>query len=238
MSRPTPLAAATANELAAFPRLAYILAGYFAAVMASSLLATTASALTGASEAPMVLLAGQLGFWGVLVAAVAYPARRVGVVPALGGLRLDWRVSDVPVGATLGVLAQLVVVPALYLPLRGFVDADELARPARELLDRVSGLELVVMGVAVVLVAPVVEELFFRGLLLGALRRRWGTGVAVVVSSLVFGVTHFQPLQFVALTAAGVIFAGAAERTGRLAPAIAVHAGFNATTFVALTLVA
>lgn len=93
-------------------------------------------------------------------------------------------------------------------------------------------------SVAVVLVAPVVEELFFRGLLLGALRRRWGTGVAVVGSSLVFGVTHFQPLQFVALTAAGLMFAGAAVRTGRLAAAIAVHAGFNATTFVALALVA
>lgn len=55
---------------------------------------------------------------------------------------------------------------------------------------------------------------------------------------MVFGVTHFQPLQFVALTAAGLMFAGAAVRTGRLAAAIAVHAGFNATTFVALALVA
>ena len=226
-----------AKEPAETPGVRYVLAGYLGALLASSLLALAALAVTGDSESPVVLLAGQLGFWAVLAAAIAYPARRLGLVPALGGLRLNWRIADLPLGATLGVAAQLVVVPLIYLPLRSFVDSDELARPARELLGGVGGAELVVMGVAVVVVAPVVEELFFRGLLLGTLRRKWGTGVAIGVSSVVFGMTHFQPLLFVALTAVGAIFAGAAVRTGRLAPAIAVHAGFNATTFVVLTLI-
>ena len=94
------------------------------------------------------------------------------------------------------------------------------------------------MGAAVIVVAPVVEELFFRGLLLGEMQRRWGTAAAVAASSVVFGATHFQPLQFPGLTAAGAVFAIAAVRTRRLGPAIAVHAGFNATTFVALVFIA
>ena len=220
----------------ASPGLAYTLSGYAGALVASALVAAAASAVTGSREAPVVLLAGQVGFWSVLVGAVAHQARRIGVVPTLGGLRLDVRLVDVTVGAALGVLTQLVLIPALYIPLRGFLDIDELARPARDLLDRVEGPGLIVMGLAVVLVAPVVEELYFRGLLLGALRPRWGTGAAVMGSSMVFGVTHFQPLQFVGLFAAGLIFAGAAVRTGRLLAAVAVHAGFNATTLVALTL--
>src|SRR3546814_11865671 len=65
------------------------------------------------------------------------------------------------------------------------------------------------MGVGVVLVAPVVEELFFRGLLLGTVRERWGTFAAVIGSSVFFGATHFQPLQFAGLTAAGLVFAAA-----------------------------
>lgn len=92
------------------------------------------------------------------------------------------------------------------------------------------------MAVGVIVIAPVVEELFFRGLLLGAMRGRWGTVIAVAGSAVVFGATHFQPLQFPALAVAGAVFATAAVRNGRLGPAVAAHAGFNATTFVALVL--
>src|SRR3546814_13149860 len=84
------------------------------------------------------------------------------------------------------------------------------------------------MGVGVVVVAPVVEELFFRGLLLGTVRERWGTFAAVIGSSVFFGATHFQPLQFAGLTAAGLVFAAAVVKTGRLGSAIEVHVGFNA----------
>ncbi len=51
---------------------------------------------------------------------------------------------------------------------------------------------------------------------------------AVIVSSLVFGAVHLQPLQFPALVAVGVVFALLALRTGRLGPSIFAHIGFNA----------
>ncbi len=45
-----------------------------------------------------------------------------------------------------------------------------------------------------VVFAPLVEELFFRGLLLRSLQRRVGTGRAVALSSVLFGLAHPQPL--------------------------------------------
>ena len=153
----------------------------------------------------------------------------------MGAIRSELHASDAR-GLVLGVTTQLVLLPLLYLPFRSWFDEDDLSAPAEDLLADFNGILLVLMGVGVVLVAPVVEELFFRGLLLGTVRERWGTFAAVIGSSVFFGATHFQPLQFAGLTAAGLVFAAAVVKTGRLGSAIAVHVGFNATTFAALVL--
>jgi len=216
-------------------RLLVALVGYVTAIAVSALVGGLAVSATGTSDSIAVLLVGQVAFWSVLVGTVVVADR--GSVGA-GAVAVRFRWSDLPVGALAGVATQLVLVPAICLPFRRFIDEDDLAAPARDLLGRVDGAGLVVMAVSVIVVAPLVEELFFRGLLLDAIRTRWGTVAAVAGTSVVFGATHFQPLQFPALTLAGAVFAIAAARTGRLGTAVAVHAGFNATTFTALVLLA
>lgn len=210
-------------------------AGYVAAIVVSVLAGGIAASVTGDADGVATMVAGQVGFWAVLVATVLHeaPARGRPLAERLG-LRFRW--VDVPVGVCVGVATQLLVIPALYLPFRSLLDDDDLSGPARDLLSSASGLGLAVIGVSVVVVAPVVEELFFRGLLLGAMQRRWGAVTAVVASSVVFGATHFQPLLLPALATAGAVFAVSAVRTGRLGTAIAVHMAFNATTFVAVGL--
>jgi len=217
------------------PRLGIVFAGYVAAIAASALTGGVAASLTGDADGMGTMVAGQIGFWAVLVATVLYeaPGRGRPIVDRVG---LRFRLLDAPVGLIVGVATQLVVVPALYLPFRSLVDDEDLSGPARDLLGDASGLGLVVIGVSVVVAAPVVEELFFRGLLLEAMQRRWGTIAALVASSVVFGATHFQPVLLPALATAGAVFAVSAVRTGRLGTAIAVHAAFNATTFVAVGL--
>jgi membrane protease YdiL (CAAX protease family) len=93
-----------------------------------------------------------------------------------------------------------------------------------------------VLFVFLVIGAPVVEELFFRGLLLRSLDRRFGTPAAVIGSALVFGLVHYELLQLPALILFGIVLAVLAERTGRLGPGIAAHAAFNAATVLSLTL--
>ncbi len=83
-------------------------------------------------------------------------------------------------------------------------------------------------------IAPVAEELFFRGLLQSCLlnlsRNRW---VAIVGTSIAFGVVHYsQPYALAALAALGVILGAAYERTGSLLPPVLIHMAFNLKTLV------
>ena len=214
------------------------IAGYATAIFTSAVAASVAAGISGEIEGLVVLLPSQVAFWTVLVGTVVIARRR----RTLGG-RSDWSAMrfnwiDVPIGVFTGVATQLLLVPAIYLPFRGLIDLDRLSDHAEDLLDGVQGAGLLAMAIALVVVAPIVEELFFRGLLLEAMRRRWSAASAVVGSSVFFGATHFQPLQFPALTLAGAVFALAALRAQRLGPAVTIHAGFNATTFTALALLA
>ncbi|MDQ4070068.1 MAG: CPBP family intramembrane metalloprotease, partial [Actinomycetota bacterium] len=110
------------------------------------------------------------------------------------------------------------------------------------LVDRSTGASYVGLLVAVVVGAPIVEELFFRGLLLRSLQRRFSPGLAVAISSVVFGLAHFSPLPFravilvmVSLSVFGAVLAILAVRTGRLGPSIVAHATFNLFTILYLT---
>lgn len=93
---------------------------------------------------------------------------------------------------------------------------------------------LVALAVAAVLVAPVLEELLFRGVVLRGLMLRVGFWPAALVSSTVFGLFHATGTGVEAVPvvlATGVFGLGLClltRRTGRLGPAIGVHALRNA----------
>lgn len=212
-----------------------VLLGYLLAVVAAGITGGIVGLVTLDDNGPLTILGGQFGLWAGFVGVVVFARSRPDAPRYVGTIRSEFHPSDV-LGLVVGVATQLVLLPLLYLPFRSWFDEDDLSAPAEDLLADFNGILLVVMGVGVVLVAPVVEELFFRGLLLSTIRERWGTLAAVIGSSVFFGATHFQPLQFAGLTAAGLVFAAAVVRTGRLGSAIAVHVGFNATTFAALVL--
>ncbi len=82
--------------------------------------------------------------------------------------------------------------------------------------------------------APIAEEVFFRGLLQTAMmhvtRSRWK---AIALASLIFGLVHYrQPHTMGALIVLAVILGFAYERTGSLVPPVLIHAAFNAKTLV------
>ena len=121
-------------------------------------------------------------------------------------------------------------VPVLYFPLRPFIDVDEVARPAEELTSGVQGFEVVLLLVLLVVGAPLVEELFYRGLLQRSLTAAWNDTLALVVTATLFGLAHFQLLQLPALILFGLVVGYMAKRTGRLGMSVLAHSGFNATT--------
>ena len=76
-------------------------------------------------------------------------------------------------------------------------------------------------------VAPVLEEFLFRGILFRAMKGSFGVGPAVVISSILFGLVHQNVLSFVPLTFLGIILSLSYERTGDLRTCVFIHAFFN-----------
>jgi membrane protease YdiL (CAAX protease family) len=95
------------------------------------------------------------------------------------------------------------------------------------------------VALAVIVVAPVAEEIFFRAFFYRALRTRLPVWLAALIDGLVFGSLHFQGfdtaiiLPIIALFGVGQCLVY--ERTGSLFAVIAIHAGFN--TFAMLSVV-
>ncbi|MGH9215324.1 MAG: lysostaphin resistance A-like protein, partial [Acidimicrobiales bacterium] len=138
----------------------------------------------------------QLGLWiGMLgVPLVASKLKGQGPVRDYGLRSEGW---DAPVGFAAGVLTQLLLIPLLYGPIFWLtdLDANDLEDPARGLSDRATGTLGVTMLILIVGIgAPVVEEIFYRGLLQRSLERRFGVWPAILGSALLFGVSHFQLL--------------------------------------------
>ncbi|HWL94123.1 MAG TPA: type II CAAX endopeptidase family protein [Phycisphaerae bacterium] len=172
-----------------------------------------------------------------VVAIIAIVRARFGPRFAEWGLTL--RRFGLQLLAALGIyLAVWPVCTALLYLSEGFMrqlghDALSEHPAILTLLDRTSPMWVRVLTIAsAVALAPMVEELVFRGVLFRALatpaRSRW---VAAILSGCVFGLIHLNVVQTVApLIFFGVVLACVYAKTGSLTLVVLVHAIFNAKT--------
>lgn len=179
--------------------------------------------------------AGQVGLWIGLVGVVLVAARLKGSGSVADdfGFRIRW--PDLGTGVVVALAAQVVVLPLVALLLFPLLGRPDVSGPVEDLVNDARGPAFVGLVVTVVIGAPIVEELFYRGLLLRSLEGRFGTRWGVAGSSVVFGVSHFNDLPvagvvltMASLVALAVLFAVVVIRTGRLGPTIVAHAAFNA----------
>lgn len=206
----------------------------------STLLGGLVLALAGVEDtddASLVVIAlVQATLWVGMLGAVVAVLRRGGGEPRRD-LGLRARLLDVPLGVVLGVACQLLLVPVVSWPWIRVLGEDpaELREPACRLADKADDPVGVALLVLITVVgAPVVEELFFRGFAQRAAVGRLGRPLGVVLTSVLFGLVHFQLLQLPALIAFGAVLGVLADRAGRLGPSIVTHMAFNATTVVGL----
>lgn len=217
-----------------YPRRADI-GGAVGQAVAQTALGDIGNILTVWGQLPLEWqLALQIPLWVGLLGAPIYAAKRKGQ-----SLRRDFGLrferTDIPVGLGIGIACQLVLVPLIYAPLRALSGGNtDVSEPARGLVEQaVTPLGVVLLLVVVVVGAPFVEELFYRGLVQRSLLNRLARpGWAVVVAALFFAIGHMQSLQFPALVAVGVVFGLLAYRSRRLGLSMFAHAGFNVTTAV------
>jgi membrane protease YdiL (CAAX protease family) len=85
---------------------------------------------------------------------------------------------------------------------------------------------MVLVVIYAVIIAPIVEELIFRKILLDKLRR-FGDLPAILITGLAFGIFHFNLLQFFYATVIGIMFAYITIRTNRIIYAIILHMMMN-----------
>ena len=223
----------------------YFAGGGFAVGVIIATLTTALAELIGgykfASTLPVPLgvsAADLVGLWGGLVgAAIAYSrSKGSGRVASDYGLTtLRW--WDLPAGVAIGLACQYGLVPVVYYPLET-IDrhlAHQLSGPARTYTGAVHSVGgVVVLLILLAVAGPIVEELFFRGLLLRSLGAWFPSPIAIVLSAVLFGLAHFEAVQFVGLAAFGVVLGVLAWTTRRLAPSIAAHASFNAAAVLAV----
>jgi membrane protease YdiL (CAAX protease family) len=78
-----------------------------------------------------------------------------------------------------------------------------------------------------IFVAPLVEEIVYRGFIYPAVKKQFGFAAAVIVVSLGFALMHFNAAVFAPLFLLGVVLALAFEATGSLWASILTHMLFN-----------
>jgi len=140
---------------------------------------------------------------------------------------------DVAVGIPLGIASQLVLVNAVNWPLaRLFPDAfsfEEVSKRASDLVDAAHGGWVVVLAVVVIVGAPIVEEIVYRGVVQPGLVASWGRTAGIVVTAALFAAIHMQPVEFPGLFAFALVLGWARHSTGTIGMSIVTHMAFNAT---------
>ncbi len=84
-------------------------------------------------------------------------------------------------------------------------------------------IQIVGLGILV----PVVEELVFRGLICGKLQKYYGTGAAILFSTLLFAVYHGNMIQMLYALPMGALLAWSYLKWGSLAAPVLMHIGAN-----------
>ena len=211
---------------------------YFGGILAGLVLATVGYAISGdKSGSPGTLVDGLsfLGQFGGWLLGLVLVSRRKGrgTLGADFGLFVHLRDAWViGAGVVLEIALTVMILPLVDLAQHQSQDVVKELQDAR-------GLHLWLIALVAGLVAPVCEELLFRGLLLRALRRRVSPIMAVTISALAFALAHpmldptIGTLAVVpALFALGAISAVYAIRRGDLSMSIMLHVGFNLLTTV------
>ena len=119
------------------------------------------------------------------------------------------------------VFSTLLVFSSIFA-LNIFVQWFPLRDNLNDVFDRLSHNTLGVLGLAVL--APLLEEVLFRGAIQGALMRFFDRPwPAIIVAALVFGIIHWNPVQTVYATLFGIVLGWIYYRTGSLLSVIVGH---------------
>ncbi len=189
------------------------------------------------SNAALAAAVATLGFSIWLAAAVLILATRKNLTLEQLGLRpLRGAAWVWPFATWAGGLAIVIVYGILVLIVEEVTGRD-LSRLAEGNplpdTDAMTSTVWAVLGLSVILAAPIGEELFFRSLLFRAIQARWGLIAGMVISGLLFAFVHFEISVVIPFWCIGMLFAWSYHRSRSLWTPVIAHAIFNGVSFIA-----
>lgn len=181
------------------------------------------------ARAPIASGAMLIVYNAALTGLLYFLARRRGLTLPRA-FRLDLQPEWSSVGAAVALAAGCWLVSVLYraaAPIAGFQPPSGDGADLTTLFGT-GPLAPAATILVVAVLAPVIEEALLRGVVLGALRGRFGPWPAIVASAIAFSLLHASAWSFIPLTVLGVALGWLAVRSRSLWPAVGAHVLYNA----------
>lgn len=153
---------------------------------------------------------------------------------ALGVRRFSWgRATGIIVAGLVGFFIIAGFVTELLE--RFMPEVDITAQQDIPFLEAATTTDMVLAFLAIVIIAPIVEEIIFRGFLLPAFAKRMGVIAAIVITSVLFGALHAPPLIAAVQIGLFAVFLSLAYLATRSVwPSVALHVAKNLIAFYVL----
>jgi membrane protease YdiL (CAAX protease family) len=186
------------------------------------------------STDPFFLLALQTVFYGLMLAYIYFlvtVGHRQPFWPTLRWRRITvWQALGCLAGGTLMTVAIALLPPVL---------PDATQFPLESLFN--SRAAAYAIGAFAILVAPVMEEMIFRGILFAIFESQVGLRFAILITAILFGGLHVPEYwgawnHMFLIFLVGLVFSLARGRSGSLAPSVFLHVGYNASMMIILFL--
>ncbi len=134
-------------------------------------------------------------------------------------------------GIGFGILAVISLTILLTFLINMFIGENSLDSAVEEAV-KLKMSDIYMFIPASIIVAPVFEELFFRGILFRRARDRFGFWNAAILSSMIFGIVHENTAQIIFAFVMGMLFAYTYENYQALLPAVLMHMAANAMSYI------
>jgi len=145
-----------------------------------------------------------------------------------GNASFNWKIEDkriIPfiMAGTIALLFGIVTPMSSLIPM---------SESVKELFLDISRQTGIFSFILMVIAAPILEELIFRGIILDGLLTKYSTVKSILLSSFLFGFVHLNPWQFVTGFILGIFIGWVYYRTKSLSFPIIIHATANLTVFL------
>jgi membrane protease YdiL (CAAX protease family) len=186
-----------------------------------------------------VLALSALTLWGPFVGVLFWTSKHRGSGNIVQDFSLSFQAKDLW-GVPFGIACQLLLVVLVTLPFQwlfpSLFNSEAVEKRANDLFDAAHGAWMVLLVVIVVICAPLVEEIVYRGFIQHNLGVAYGARISVLLASFWFAAVHLQLAEFPGLFAFALVLGVCFSRTKRLGLSIVTHISFNATALTVMAL--